>query len=296
MKAKSQFELFLDDEVGKMKGISYPVRAGLLRRLFIKNMDCRKMHPNPNDEFCFPDIGPNYEIISGYVNDYKRYHTDLQFAPSSVSEPIEIERIKPHGYMILNGHHRWAAAMRAGEKRISVRVVDLTQKKDVEKMLRNSRSDRRVTLDLDEVVFRPADEGCLEKPLPFPLSRIYRERLRLGIPALFHFLKRNGYDIWIYSARNYSLDYVRYYFLHYFIYITCIVTGTGRKAPEKTETRKELEKLLSTKYKSTIHIDNKSVIYTVPETRQFDEFPLSGNPETWSREVIAAVEKIREGG
>lgn len=65
MKAKSQFELFLDDEVGKMKGISYPVRAGLLRRLFIKNMDCRKMHPNPNDEFCFPDIGPNYEIISG---------------------------------------------------------------------------------------------------------------------------------------------------------------------------------------------------------------------------------------
>ena len=151
--------------------------------------------------------------------------------------------------MILNGHHRWGAACRIGLDTLPIRIVDLTQESDFRKMLASSASERRVSLDLDEVIFRPADDPYLEKPLCFPLNRIYRERLRLGIPALFHMLNSDNYDICVYTAGYCSLDYLRYCFKHYSIRVTGIVTGMARKAPSGTDTRKEMEALLNSNIK-----------------------------------------------
>ncbi|MBP3241914.1 MAG: ParB N-terminal domain-containing protein [Oribacterium sp.] len=33
-------------------------------------------------------------------------------------DPIIVEKMYPDGYMILNGHHRWAAATRLGLKKV----------------------------------------------------------------------------------------------------------------------------------------------------------------------------------
>ena len=52
--AKTVFQVFLDQEVNKVKGVYYPVKAGFPRRLLIKRVSCKKLHPNPEDEFCFP--------------------------------------------------------------------------------------------------------------------------------------------------------------------------------------------------------------------------------------------------
>ncbi len=249
------------------------------------------------NEFCFPDIGPNYEIISRYVNDYRRImnnETDDLFLDSSVKEPLEVERIHPDGYMILNGHHRWGAACRIGIAKLPVRIVDLTQESDLHKMLASSASTRRVSFDLDEVVFRPENDPFLEPPLRFPLNRIYKERLRLGIPALFHMLNSSNYDIWIYTAGYYSMDYLRYYLKHYRVHVTGIVTGMGRKAPAGTDTRKTMETLINAKYATTIHVDSGAVVRTVPSAMSFDEYRLSGDNENWSREVMEIFEKMRE--
>ncbi len=64
--AKSEFDRFLEEEVAKQKGVAYPVKAGLWERLTVKQAAYTKLHPNPADEFTFPSIGPNYEIISDY--------------------------------------------------------------------------------------------------------------------------------------------------------------------------------------------------------------------------------------
>lgn len=292
----SKFESFLADEVSKVKGIYYPVKAGFLRMAFIRTAACSKLHPNPNDEFCDPEIGPNYSIISRYEEAYRSVKDDLGalvFVDSAARERIEVEKIHPDGYMILNGHHRWAAAWRAGIKKLPIKIVDLTQETDVKKMLAASGSDRRVTLDLDETVFRPESDPYLEKPLRFPLNRIYRERLRLGIPGLFHMINRSGYDIWVYTEKYYSLEYLRYYFKHYHVPVKGIITGTGRKAPAGTDTRKELEKLAGIRYRLTVHIDKDAVIGTVTGSGSFKEFPLSGDDEAWPREVAEAFEKIK---
>ena len=295
--AQTEFDSFLQKEVSKVKGLSYPVRAGFFRRAFIRKVACAKLHPNPNDEFCFPEIGPNYEIMSRYMTDYRRLmnnSADMQFMDSSVKEPLEVERIHPDGYMILNGHHRWGAACRVGIARLPVRIVDLTQESDLQEMLAASTSTRRVTLDLDEVVFRPETDPCLEPRLRFPLNRIYRERLRLGIPALFHMLNSNNYDIWIYTSGYYSMDYLRYYLKHYHVHVAGIVTGLGRKAPSGTDMHKALEKLMNAKYKTTIHIDNVAVVRTVSSSMSFDEYPLSGGNENWSLDVMRIFDEMKK--
>ena len=182
---KTEFQLFLESEVNKVKGIYYPVKAGFLHRLLIKKVSCRKLHPNPNDEFCFPEIGPNYGIISQYEADYRRFGTDfsnLSYTHDGIAERIMIEKTRPEGYMILNGHHRWAAALRTGIPRLPVRIVDLTQESDIRKMLDTAGFDKRVTLDLDGVVFRPDSETALEKPLPFPkLKKLGEETISSGV-------------------------------------------------------------------------------------------------------------------
>ena len=134
--SKTNFQSFLEEEVNKVKGIYYPVRAGFLRRAFIKHAPCRKLHPNPEDEFCDPEIGPNYEIISNYERAFRdtvRFNSSLE--GGGISEPLMVQKAKPDGYLILNGHHRWAAALRVNVYRVKVKIVNLTQVADIRRMI-----------------------------------------------------------------------------------------------------------------------------------------------------------------
>ena len=289
----TQFAEFLEAETKKSRGSLVPVKASVVERMLIKKAACGKLHPNPEDEFCDPSIGPNYEIISGYVDMIVREHT-LQ--PHSWDEPLMVEKVHPSGYMILNGHHRWAAAIRAGMKRVPVAIVNLTQETDIEKMLQTSKHDKRVTLDLDEVVFCSDRDKLAEKPLPFPFSRMYKERIRQGIPALLHFLSKRGYDIWVYTAQYYSYDYIRAYFKRYSVKVDGIITGTARKTKADPEEIKRAESLFAARYAETIHIDNDMLLRTRRDTKEFEEYGLDCDPADWSHTVISVIEGLKDHG
>ena len=297
MSQQSSFQKYLNEEVQKVRNVYYPIRAGLLRRTLVRRAACRHLHPNPDDEFCKPEVGPNYGIISDYEKAF-RHGTDFQ--PLSDNErdrvkpePLIVQRTSPDGYQILNGHHRWAAAFRMGIKRVKVKVVNLTQEKDIRNMMEKVRSDKRAVLDLDEVVFRSPDEPLLEKPLPFPANRIYKERIRLGIPALLHCLKRNGYEIWVYTSKYYSIEYIRWFFRHWNVRLTGIVTGSGRKSAGWSETGKTLTKLSEAKYHSTLHVANDALVRSFTGSKEFEEYPLDPSSEQWARQAMDAIEKMK---
>ena len=152
------FQEYLKEEVDKVKGVYYPVRASFPARVLHRKAACRKLHPNPEDEFCFPDIGPNYGIVSRYEQQYRR---GVEFKAGFEDGGIlELDRARPDGYLILNGHHRWAAAIRSNIGKVKIKIVNLTQVADIRDMLARSRSENRVALDLDEVVFWQGDESC----------------------------------------------------------------------------------------------------------------------------------------
>ncbi len=292
---QSKLELYLEEQIRKYKGITLPVRAGMLERMTKKKLPCERMHPNPADEFCHADVGPSYRIIGEYE---KKIRKAQLYDLDPFEEPIMVQKMHPDGYLILNGHHRWAAAMNCGLKKIPVKIVNLTQDTDIEKMLQNSRHDKRVTFDLDEVVFGGADESVLEKPLGFMKRRFYRERLALGIPALFHYLSLHGHDIWIFTASYYSYDYLQHLFRLYHAHVDGVITGTERKVEttrENVEKKERVKKLLESSYTENITVDRTMVLRTRPGSKEYEQFDLSGNASDWSADVISVLEGFEKG-
>ena len=55
-------------------------------------------------------------------------------------ESIMVQKIHPSGYMILNGHHRWAAALRLGIKRVPIKILNLTHEDDIINIIERSEN------------------------------------------------------------------------------------------------------------------------------------------------------------
>ena len=288
--AKSEFDEFVLNDVKKQKGVYMPVQASLAERLTTRHLPMEKLHPNPDDEFAFPDIGPNYQIISKYVEDIMTAYR-MKLEPFD-DDPIIVEKLHPEGYLILNGHHRWAAAMRMHLKKIRVKIVNLALESDIKKIIEKSEHNKRATLDLDEVVFKSEDKKGLEKPLGFPYNLRYKQRLRLGIPALFYALSKRGYDIWVYSSNYYSIDDIRDFFRCYHVYVDGIITGLAKKNAQTNKKSNKIEKLMSSKYGITLHIDDDMLLRTKKQTAEFEEYKLDVPPEEWAKKAINIIEEI----
>lgn len=288
--AKSEFDEFVQNDVKKQKGVYMPVQASLAERLTTRHLPMEKLHPNPDDEFAFPDIGPNYQIISKYVEDIMTAYR-MKLEPFD-DDPIIVEKLHPEGYLILNGHHRWAAAMRMHLKKIRVKIINLALESDIKKIIEKSEHNKRATLDLDEVVFKSGGKKGLEKPLGFPYNLRYKQRLRLGIPALFYALSKRGYDIWVYSSNYYSIDDIRDFFRCYHVYVDGIITGLAKKNAQTNKKSNKIEKLMSSKYGITLHIDDDMLLRTKKQTAEFEEYKLDVPPEEWAKKAITIIEEI----
>ena len=280
--SRSEFKAYILEEAEKGRGVYVPVRAGLLRRLLVRRAAVERLHPNPDDEFCSPAVGYSETVLSAYEQKIRNATAHGQYF--RFDEPLTVQRIRPDGYMILNGHHRWAAAARTGMRQVPIHIVNLTRETDIEAMLRQSKHDRRVTLDLDEVVFA-APGMPAEKPVTRLFRRILPNQLRLGVPALFHFLNKQGWDIWLYSAEYGSPDAVRAMIRLHGAQVTGVLMGTGRNAA----LLQSLEGQLEQHYRTTLHVDAHSVLWIDGATKEYREHPLSGGPERWSTEVMDVI-------
>ena len=293
--ADKGFQAYLEEEIKKSKGQLVPVKASTLERRFVKTVPIGKIHPNPDDEFCMPSVGARDSAISKYVLSISR---NQSLGMPLFDEPLMVEKVHPDGYMLLNGHHRWAAAWQVGVKKLPVTIVNLTQETDIAEMLKISKHDKRVTLDLDEVVF--CEEGCefAEEPLKGLAGRNFPERIRQGVPSLLHLLTKYGYDIWVYTAQFYSYDYLRAYFKRYSVRVDGIITGTARKRDPKAEADavKRTKDLFEAKYSETIHIDNDMVLRTFRNSDEFEEYEIKCSQADWANSVINVIEKIRKYG
>ena len=281
------FDEYLAEEIAKYKGVAVPVKSGLLRRALVRQIDPKKLHPNPSDEFCDPKIGPSYEIIGKYEQAIRE--TKFHANDHPIEENLVVQRMHPDGYMILNGHHRWAAALRFHLKKVPIEIVNETQFADFKEMVKGAKNDKRIALDLDEVVFVSDQDPEAEKKLAFPFNKIYKERLKRGIPALFYFLKNNHYDIWVYSANYYGMDYIRNLFKLYHVQLDGIVTGAALNRRSDEATRKQMKELLDNKYQQSIHLDNEGLTVVNNVTKDFEDYKLSGSAATWSQEVMDII-------
>ena len=289
--AKTELDQYVAEDVGKQKGVSIPIRAGFLERLLVRKTTCSNLHPNAEDEFTFDTVGPSYKIINEYA---EKFRFAIKNDQKVFEEPLIVEKLRPHGYLLLNGHHRWAAAMRVGIKKVPIKIINLATESDIQKILENSKHDKRVAIDLDEVIFRADDYPYLEKALGFPRNLKFKQRIRLGIPALLYCLAKNGYDIWVYARDYYSIDDIRKFFKCYGVNVDGIITGIAKKQHNNTESAVRMEKLINNKYSSTLHIDNEAILITHGKGGEFEEYSINSSEEEWSKNAITVIEEIEK--
>ena len=96
-------------------------RAGILEILSTKYLSPDEMHPNPDDEFSDPDVGPNESIVEKYVQEAL---DNLKVEADSFDDPILVAKMQAGDYMIINGHHRWAAAIKVKLNRVHVAIAN----------------------------------------------------------------------------------------------------------------------------------------------------------------------------
>lgn len=107
------------EDLEKMDELRQVVKAGPFETLLVKKVSPEELHVNPADEFTFPDIGPNESIIENYSQIARRSEA---LKMEVFEEPILVNKLKNGGYLILNGHHRWAGALKARVKKIRIKV------------------------------------------------------------------------------------------------------------------------------------------------------------------------------
>ena len=89
-------------------------KASLWERLTTRKAGVNDLHANPLDEFSNPRIGPSDSAVAKYIKEIN--------TTGKISTPIEVQKLLTGGYEIVNGHHRWLAAQKAGLKRVPIRI------------------------------------------------------------------------------------------------------------------------------------------------------------------------------
>jgi len=154
----------------------------------------------------------------------------------------------------------------------------------------------RVSFDLDEVLFVSPETHKTEPALPFPLNRIFKERLRLGTPELINRLQDMGYEVWIYTSSFRSIRYIKMLFFFYGVKFDDIVNGS-RHLKEVQRNRKEiLPQKLPNRYRISLHIDDESIVCSMGRQYGYNTYQLDAEDDSWKEKIIERAGEIRRNG
>ena len=151
----------------------------------------------------------------------------------------------------------------------------------------------RVSFDLDEVLFVSPKTHRTEPSLPFPLRNVFRERLRLGTPALIHTLQGMGYEVWVYTSSFRSEAYIRRLFRCYGVKFDGIVNGERHLREVQRNRKERLPQKVPSHYRISLHVDDESVIVTSGRQMGFNVYQLDAQDDNWKEKVIARADEIR---
>lgn len=276
------------NDVNKYNGTRKIIKAGLIERYTVRYSSPEKLHPNPNDEFSQPDIGPNLEIVSKYGVEARRC---INYDMPVFEEPMIVQKMEPDGYMLLNGHHRWFAAIRAQVKKVHIKIINLVSEADVHRMINDTNNTRLVSFDFDEVLLS-ADENNQSPIINSLFSRKIKERLRIGAPEVIRAFRASDFDVCVYTAGYLTEEEIRDFFSMYDLEVNIIVNGINEKRKNVEGGRKHLKELLRDRYKQIVHVDNESVICTNHTYMDYDIYDISDYASVWSTGIENIINTV----
>lgn len=281
----NDYNEFVLKRIKNYNGNPKVMKAGLLERISTTKVNPERLYPNPDDEFSMEKIGPSMSIVT----DYERKARALKESGQTIfNKPVIVEKMKEEdGYLILNGHHRWYASLRAGVKKLRIKIVNLVHDEDLTRMMNSTSNTKRASFDLDEILLAVNGRKAEELPSQM-LSDKVPFLLREGAPAVIRALQDKGYDIWVYTAEYYSEGEIGLLFELYDLKITGVVNGLNSK---RAGYMKEANTQLAQKYRDTINIDDESLLIIHADNKEFDNY-LHEDPADWAGSILKTIEKL----
>lgn len=270
------YNKYVLEDLKTHNGLLQPAKAHFFERLKPRNVDPTRIHPNPNDEFSMESIGPNWGIVGNYERDIclRQKHSDEIF-----EEPLIGVKLKKQGYMLLNGHHRWMAALNLRISSVPLEIVNTTIDDDIIKKVNKSKRDRCATIDLDEVLLTN------NKP-HFPFSLGLKESIRVNADLLISEFQTLGYDVWVYTGSYKSESYIKWLFRACGCHVDGIVNGINGKHSKK------MADIFRSKYKHIVHVSNELITCVNTETKDFESFDITADNEAWASAVALEIKKF----
>lgn len=275
------YNKYVTEDLKKYKGLSHPVDSLAIYRIKNHNMDPKKLHPNPEDEFSESNIGPNWNIISDYektILHRKKKNLDL------FDDPLIAVRLDKGGFMLLNGHHRWMAALNLRLDKVPVKVVNITHEEDIIQAMNKSSRNKCVTIDFDEVLFSDAFQND-DNSIGFPLNYIYKNNIRECSSYLIREFQRIGFDVWIYTGSYLSRQYIKGLFSINKCKVDGIVNGINGKRNSQN-----MKSLFREKYDYIAHVSNDMISIVNTKSKNFETIELNVPVNEWASAAVNSVE------
>ena len=152
----------------------------------------------------------------------------------------------------------------------------------------------RVSFDLDEVLFVLPGTHKTEPALRWPFNLIFKERLRLGTPALINRLQELGYEVWVYTSSFRSEKYIKKLFRHYGVRFDGIVNGRRHMKEVQRDKKELLPQKLPNHYHISLHIDDETIVCNLGRQYGYNVYQLEAQDDDWMEKIIARADAIRK--
>ena len=152
----------------------------------------------------------------------------------------------------------------------------------------------RISFDLDEVLFVSPEHYDTEDKLPFPLDRIFPERLRRGTVDLIHTLQDEGFEVWVYTSSFRSRTYIRALFRNYGIVFDDIINGDRHKEEVQRDRTEPLPQKMPSFYHISLHVDDEDAVIENGKKYGFRVYRLYEEDPQWTEKLLTEARRIRK--
>ena len=151
----------------------------------------------------------------------------------------------------------------------------------------------RISFDLDEVLFVDPDTYEIEDPPLFPLSFIFKERLRKGTVQLIHTLQDEGFEVWVYTSSYRPVSYISRLFRCYGVRFDGIVNTPRHLKEVQRSHRIPLPQKMPGFYHIALLIDDEDVIPQNGKRYGFRTYKVCEPDPDWAKKVLAEARRVR---
>lgn len=158
--------------------------------------------------------------------------------------------------------------------------------------MRNFEDNIKISFDLDEVLFVSPETHKTEPKLPFPLNKIFIERIRFGAPKLINELQNRGYEVWVYTSSFRTERYIKCLFRCYGVKFNEIVNAERHLREVQRDRKEMLPQKLPNRYRISLHIDDEEVVCSYGKAYGFEVFQLNAQDDEWEEKILERMAQI----